>query len=37
MAVLDARTAEFATVAAVEERGKLRKHFGRADIFFFLV
>ena len=37
MAVVDAGPVEHTTAAALEEKAKLRKHFGRFDIFFFLI
>jgi amino acid transporter len=36
-AVLPADLIEITTEASVEEKAKLRKHFGRFDIFFFLI
>ena len=37
MAVLESDLVEHTTAAALEEKAKLRKHFGRFDIFFFLI
>src|SRR4029079_1303827 len=37
MAITDTQLVEHTTTAALEERAKLKKHFGRFDMFFFLI